>query len=199
MGLGYLHQHDIVHGNLQLQNILIDSSGYLKLINNSMVKMLASGEDNDTFSGNPLYMAPELLTGASDATKAADWWALGVTIYEMLFGIIPFQGKNKMQIIKKVDRAKVVFPDRQRYKIEYSEDIENLIISLLTKDVENRLGAKHDFVDVLSHPAFSNIDVTQLEQRKIPAPFKPDPTQDQEWLHAEAVGDRMEFLGFSTH
>ena len=105
--------------------------------------------------------------------KSVDWWALGILIYEMLIGVTPFFNKNKNILMQKIQNSKVVFPDRKKYKIEYSDEIMDLIVKLLDKDKSRRLGSTDDFAEVLSHPVFSQIDIQQLETKTIPAPFKP--------------------------
>jgi serine/threonine protein kinase len=55
--------------------------------------------------------------------KSVDWWAIGVLIYEMLIGVTPFFNKNKNMLLTKIVNSKVVFPDRKKYKIDYTDDI----------------------------------------------------------------------------
>ena len=82
--------------------------------------------------------------------KGVDWWALGVLIYEMLIGVTPFFNKNKNILLTKIKTAKVVFPDRKRYKIDYSDQMMDLIVKLLDKDKTKRLGSsKDDWFEVL--------------------------------------------------
>jgi serum/glucocorticoid-regulated kinase 2 len=102
-----------------------------------------------------------------------DWWAFGVLIYEMLIGVTPFFNKNKNMLMMKIKNARVIFPDRKKYKIEYSDSIMELISLLLEKDRSKRLGSYNDYQEVLSHPAFKDIDLDKLEKKKIAAPFKP--------------------------
>jgi serine/threonine protein kinase len=66
--------------------------------------------------------------------KGVDWWALGVLIYEMLIGVTPFFNKNKNMLLNKIKNSKVVFPDRKKYKIDYSDVLMDLIVKLLDKD-----------------------------------------------------------------
>jgi len=91
----------------------------------------------------------------------------------MLIGVTPFFNKNKNLLLSKIKNAKVVFPDRKKYKIEYSDEIVDLIVRLLEKEKSNRLGAKDDFVEILSHPVFSHINIQALENKEIVPPFKP--------------------------
>lgn len=60
--------------------------------------------------------------------KGVDWWALGVVMYEMLIGVTPFFNKNRSILLEKIKSSKVVFPDRAKYKIDYSDDFYDLII-----------------------------------------------------------------------
>lgn len=81
--------------------------------------------------------------------KGVDWWALGVLIYEMLIGVTPFFNKNKNMLLNKIKNSKVVFPDRKKYKIDYSDNMMDLIVKLLDKDRSERLGTKEDFFEIL--------------------------------------------------
>ena len=78
-------------------------------------------------------------------------------IYEMLIGVTPFFNKNKNMLLMKIKSARVVFPDRKKYKIEYSDEIMDLISKLLDKDRSKRLGTANDYQEVLSHPLFQSL------------------------------------------
>ena len=69
-----------------------------------------------------------------------DWWALGILIYEMLIGVTPFFNKERKLLLVKIKNSKVVFPDKRRYKIEYSEEFVDLVLRLLHKEKDKRLG-----------------------------------------------------------
>lgn len=176
IAIGYLHMKGIVHRDLKLENILLDQEGYLKIIDFGLAKMLGDNEETQSFCGTPEYLAPEMVTQKGH-DKGVDWWALGILIYEMLIGVTPFFNKNREMLLLKIQKAKVVFPDRKKYKIDYSDQIMDLVTKLLERDKTKRLGHKDDFAEILSHPCFANIDIQKLEKGEIPPPFKPSINQ----------------------
>jgi len=91
----------------------------------------------------------------------------------MLIGVTPFFNKNKQMLFTKIKNSKVIFPDRNKYKIDYSDDLMDLVIKLLNKDKDQRLGAKKDMYEILEHPFFASIDFAALEACNIEPPFKP--------------------------
>lgn len=62
----------------------------------------------------------------------------------------------------KIKNSKVIFPDRNKYKIKYSDEIVDLVQCLLTKDPKKRLGANDDVMEVLSHHYFKDMDIDKL-------------------------------------
>lgn len=178
IAIGYLHMKGIVHRDLKLENILIDEDGYIKIIDYGLAKMLSDDQETTSFCGTPEYLAPEMVN-QSGHDKSVDWWALGILLYEMIIGVTPFFNKNRNMLMMKIQQAKVVFPDRKKYKIDYSDEILDLISRLLDKDKTKRLGSgKDDFVDVLQHPCFKNLNIEDLENKRIPAKFKPNCKKD---------------------
>lgn len=173
IAIGYLHMKGIVHRDLKLENILLDQEGYIKIIDYGLAKMLDDNQEATSFCGTPEYLAPEMVN-QSGHDKSVDWWAVGVLIYEMLIGVTPFFNKNKNMLLMKIKNSKVVFPDRKKYKIDFSDDVMDLIVKLLDKDKHARLGSKDDFVEVLSHPYFKDIDIEALEAKKVKPPFMPN-------------------------
>ena len=70
----------------------------------------------------------------------------------MLFGMTPFYNQNQRKLLKKIKTAKVLFPDKNKFKIEYSDEIMDLILKLLEKDRSKRLGSATGAKEILSHP-----------------------------------------------
>jgi len=172
IAVGYLHSKGIVHRDLKLENILCDADGYIKIIDYGLAKMLGDDQETTSFCGTPEYLAPEMISQTGH-DKAVDWWAVGVLMYEMLIGVTPFFNKNKNMLMQKIQKQKVVFPDRKKYKIDFSDEMMDLIVRLLDKDKNTRMGSKDDFFEILSHPVFKGIDIQKLESKSIEPPFKP--------------------------
>ena len=102
-----------------------------------------------------------------------DWWAVGILIYEMLIGVTPFFNKTRSVLMSKIKHSRIVFPDRKTYRIEYSDEIVDLISKMLKKERTKRLGAENDAAEILEHPWFADIDMAALENFEIEPPFKP--------------------------
>ena len=109
-----------------------------------------------------------------------DWWALGVMIYEMLIGVTPFFNPNRNLLMKKIERGKILFPDRKKYRIDYTDETKDLIKRLLDVDKNTRLGSNGDLEEVLAHPALKKYgdNLKYLEKKKLKAPFKPSVNND---------------------
>jgi serine/threonine protein kinase len=162
MALGYLHKKGIVHRDLKLENILVDMNGYLKIIDFGLAKMLDQNDTTKTYCGTPEYLAPEMIQQTGH-NFGIDWWALGILIYEMRIGVTPFFNKNKNLLLTKIQRAKVIFPDKEKYNLDYSDEFVDIIEKLLCKNPANRLGAKNDVHEVLAHPWFADLNIADLE------------------------------------
>ena len=75
--------------------------------------------------------------------------------------------------MSKIKHSRIVFPDRRQYRIDYSDEIVDLISGLLKKNKEERLGSNGDAAEILAHSWFSDLDLTALENFEIEAPIIP--------------------------
>ena len=138
-------------------------NGYLKIIDFGLAKMLDTNKDlTQTYCGTPEYLAPEMIN-QSGHNYSVYWWALGVLIYEMRIGVTPFFNKNKQLLFQKIERAKIVFPDKEKYHLDYSDEFQDIVCKLLDKDKTKRLGSTNDVFEVLAHPWFADIDIKAIE------------------------------------
>ena len=91
-----------------------------------------------------------------------DWWTVGIFMYELLIGVSPFYHRNKKKMLNAILKDKLVFPDRTKYKINYSDNCMKVIYYLLKKDPNLRLGSKNDSQEILNDPFFKDVDINAI-------------------------------------
>lgn len=108
--LEHLHERDIIYRDLKPENIMIDDVGYPRLIDFGTAKILTQGRTFTTV-GTPHYTAPEVLLGKGYGVSA-DYWSLGVMIYEFICGQVPFgeDEEDTYAVYEKVLRQNLVYP-----------------------------------------------------------------------------------------
>uniref|UniRef100_A0A8C6GWK1 protein kinase C n=1 Tax=Mus spicilegus TaxID=10103 RepID=A0A8C6GWK1_MUSSI len=168
LGLQYLHEHKIVYRDLKLDNLLLDTEGFVKIADFGLCKEgMGYGDRTSTFCGTPEFLAPEVLTETS-YTRAVDWWGLGVLIYEMLVGESPFPGDDEEEVFDSIVN------DEVRYPRFLSTEAISIMRRLLRRNPERRLGAgEKDAEDVKKHPFFRLTDWSALMDKKVKPPFVP--------------------------
>ena len=148
MGIGELHKNGIMHRDVKLENIMVDENGFIKIIDYGIAKFLGEDEVATSICGTPLYMSPEMVERTVHNMQA-DWWAVGVLLYELLIGIYPFFHKTKEELVYRIKNSKIIFPSKTKYNIEYSDDFVDLVSRLLCKSKNERLGASRDAEEIL--------------------------------------------------
>jgi RAC serine/threonine-protein kinase len=94
LAIKYLHENSIVYRDLKLENLLLDRFGHVKLADFGLCKEdVKFNTTTTTFCGTPEYLAPEVLE-ESEYGLAVDWWGVGVVMYEMICGRLPFYNRD---------------------------------------------------------------------------------------------------------
>ena len=162
----YLHSKNIIYRDLKPENILIHKNGYLKLTDFGFAKYLDNGKTY-TLCGTPEYLAPEIILNKGHG-KPADWWAMGILLYEMLVGIDPFSDDDPMKTYQKIIKGKISFPK------DIDKNAKSLIKHLLTGDITKRYGClKNGVKDILNHRLFNGFEWRDFVFRKMEAPYIP--------------------------
>lgn len=187
--IDYLHKFGVIYRDLKLENLLLDKDGHIKLADFGLCKEdIAYGETTHTFCGTPEYIAPEIIED-KDYGFAVDWWGVGIIIYEMLCGQLPFYSHNHEELFVQILANELAFPPT------LSPNAIDLLKGLLEKDPGRRLGgSKEDAKEVKAHPFFLSINWQDLHDKKIPTPFQPEveSATDTRYFDSEFTGESVE-------
>jgi len=186
LALEYLHQHDIVYRDIKTENILLNADGHIVLTDFGLSKEMATTGRTSTLCGTPVYLPPEMLL-KQEYGKAVDFWSLGVLIYEMLVGDVPFYHDNVQKMFRKIVQDDVTFPP----EIDGSP-ASDLINLLLKKTPQERLT---DFTRMKEHPFFNGLDWDQLYRKELTPAFIPKvgSITDTSNFDSDIVNESVEF------
>ncbi|MEA3311445.1 MAG: UvrD-helicase domain-containing protein [candidate division WOR-3 bacterium] len=132
--LAYAHEKGVIHRDLKPENILLTENGEVKVADFGLARFLKKGSLAASVAGTPFYMSPEAWSGRF--MPSSDLWSVGVILYEMLTGVLPFQGANYEEIRTKLMNEAPTDPSRLRPEIP--KTITDTILSLLAKDAQAR-------------------------------------------------------------
>ncbi|KAI3686691.1 hypothetical protein L1987_80374 [Smallanthus sonchifolius] len=211
LALEYLHSLGIVHRDLKPDNILIAHDGHIKLTDFGLSKIglmnstsdLTRPESNEVLVSNshhhgnelgvdkrersavgtPDYLAPEILLGTEHG-YAADWWSVGVILFELITGTPPFNSDHPERIFYNILNAKIAWPSIPN---EMSYEAQDMINRFLIHDPNQRLGA-HGSSEVKSHPFFKGVNWDTLSMQKVA--FVP---------HPNGIDDTSYFVSRHSH
>ncbi|GFZ20549.1 phototropin 1 [Actinidia rufa] len=181
VALEYLHCQGIIYRDLKPENVLLQSDGHVSLTDfdlscltsckpqllipevnekkkhhkgqQSPIFMAEPMRASNSFVGTEEYIAPEIITGAGH-TSAVDWWALGILLYEMLYGYTPFRGKTRQKTFANILHKDLKFPG----SISASLSAKQLMYRLLHRDPKNRLGSCEGAHEIKRHPFFRGVN-----------------------------------------
>ncbi|CAF4546870.1 unnamed protein product [Rotaria sp. Silwood1] len=109
----FLHKNHIVHRDLKLENILIDHKGDIKLADFGLSNSWSPRQLLHTFCGSPLYASPEIVSGTPYRGPEVDCWSLGVLLYTLVFGTMPFQGGDYNRLVRNITTGNFIQPREQ--------------------------------------------------------------------------------------
>lgn len=141
--LDYMHRNSIVHRDLKIENILIDKSGKnIKIIDFGLSNLFCPERRLTTYCGSLYFAAPELLRATPYRGPEIDVWSLGVVIYVMVTGSVPFDDKSMPGLHDKIKRGQVAYPSH------LSPECKDLLSRIFVTDPTQRI----ILADVIRHP-----------------------------------------------
>jgi eukaryotic-like serine/threonine-protein kinase len=151
--LDYIHSHGIVHRDLKPENIMLDAEDNIKLLDFGIAtkagaRRLTFGKLSPTM-GIADYISPEQVRGKSGDCRS-DVYAVGVMLYEMLTGQVPFQGDNALIVMNA--RLHNDAPSPRELDPEISQSVENIILRALARDPKERYASAHNLARDLQYP-----------------------------------------------
>ncbi len=181
-GLKEAHKLGVVHRDLKPQNIMIDRDGNARIMDFGIARSLKTQGITETgiMIGTPHYISPEQVTG-KDIDQRSDIYSLGIILFEMVTGKVPFEGETPINIafMHKTEKA----PDPRKFNTQLSPDISRMILKCMEKDKKKR---------------YQNTEEVLTELRKIekelPTTDKVMPKEDQITSRAIAMKRRLKKL-----
>nr|AML79319.1 putative LOV domain-containing protein [Chelidonium majus] len=217
VALEYLHCQGIIYRDLKPENVLLQGNGHVALTDfdlsclTSCKPQLLIQTSNDkkksqkgqlppifvaepmrasnSFVGTEEYIAPEIITGAGH-TSAVDWWALGILLYEMLYGYTPFRGKTRQKTFANVLHKDLKFPA----SIPVSFHAKQLMYRLLHRDPKNRLGSREGANEIKQHPFFRGVNWALVRCMNPPKLDTPTPGTDEAEKEVKVVDPELQDL-----
>jgi len=174
----YCHQKKIIHRDLKAENLLLDSEMNIKIADFGFSNEFVPGNKLDTFCGSPPYAAPELFQGKKYDGPEVDVWSLGVILYTLVSGSLPFDGSTLRELRERVLRGK--------YRIPFymSTDCENLLKKFLVLNPSRRASLEVIMKDKWMNMGFEDDELIPYIE----------PVQD--WADQKRI-DILQTMGFS--
>nr|AML78019.1 putative LOV domain-containing protein [Spirotaenia minuta] len=212
LGLEYLHLKGVVYRDLKPENIMVRDDGHLLITDFDLsYRTECTAEVHwvekkwgkhtfkipfivaepkakaNSFVGTAEYLAPEVISNTGHSA-AVDWWALGVLLYELLFGFSPFYSDTRAVTFDNILNCDVEFPVHPYV----SNEAKALICELLTKDTFRRLGSRFGSDEIKKHPFFDGVQWALILSQR--APYIPG--QDIPSMNSVEDGRAASFTGY---
>lgn len=140
--MDYLHNLNVIHRDIKLENVLFGEGKDIKLIDFGFSTIHQQGKRHRVFCGTPSYMAPEIVKRLEYEGKPTDMWSMGVLLYALLCGCFPFRARTYPDLYRRIARGYFSIPE------ELSPAVRDLVHQLLTVDPHSRATT----TKALSHP-----------------------------------------------
>lgn len=167
LALEYVHSRGIVYRDLKPENVMLQNSGFVKLVDFGCCSRKLRSY---TFIGTPEYMAPEVISGRGYG-KPVDWWSFGIIMYELICGPLPFgEGmSDPLDVFREILEKPLAIPAKA------TPEEADLLTSLLERMPEQRLGSStvHSENEVRQHPFFELLQWDAILEQSTMPPYVP--------------------------
>lgn len=167
--ISYWHNRGLIHRDLKLENVLFrDKLGMtIKIVDFGIAGVWKAQQKDKTDAGTLSYMPPEVLTGTHlEAGPGIDIWALGVMLYAMVIGKMPFTGDTEDEVIAGITKKKLKFKNEK----PISKELKDLITQILTKDPEKRINLydlqNHQWMEMPDEDLEKAIEDAKMEEEE---------------------------------
>ena len=168
-----IHSKNFVYRDLKPENLVLDSKGYPKIVDFGLAKRLEGGK-TWTLCGTPDYMPPEIILNEGH-DSAADYWSVGILLYEFSTGSPPFTSEYPMDVYKNILSGNVVMP------AFFSHELRDLIKKLLNPRQATRIGRTYGGTkSIMEQDWFAELNFEDLLEKKIEPPFVPELTDEND-------------------
>ncbi len=178
LGLSEAHRRGIVHRDVKPSNLFVevrpDGSEKLKILDFGIASIRAAAAHGDEVTtltdssvpiGSPPYMAPEQLRGVTDIDARCDVWALGVTLYQLVSGALPFRGSATALIASIVSDPP---PSLRSFDREIPADLERVVLRCLSKDAKDRYASASELAEALRPFLDPSVLVSSTDRKSAP-------------------------------
>lgn len=173
--LEHLHHMNIIYRDLKPENVLLNEHGHVVVVDFGFAKLVK--DRTFTVCGTVEFLAPEIIENKGYG-KSADYWALGVLLYEMIVGHPPFHAETSMGTYEKIlhgnIRDKRYWTALRGDKSKQYLSCRDLIQDLLKRDRMRRLGGVKGVAGIKKHPWFHAVDWGAVYFGQIEPPFRPE-------------------------
>lgn len=156
--VAYAHKHNVIHRDLRPSNVLLTKDKIAKVVDFSISRLLEKESYASTKIGSPPYMAPEHFQGR--ATYASDIYSMGVMLYEMVTGVLPFFDLNPSRIEEMVALGRFTPPNLKNRSV--SKELSDIIVKAMARDLSQRYHAADELLSELKR-----LRATPQKQREL--------------------------------
>jgi eukaryotic-like serine/threonine-protein kinase len=170
--ISHAHQNHIIHRDIKPQNILLDKNGNVKITDFGIAMALSATSITQTNSvlGSVHYLSPEQARGGV-ANHQSDIYSLGIVMFELLTGRLPFSGESAVSIALKHLQSET--PSLRRWNSNIPQSVENIVLKATAKDPFHR----YESVEAMEADIQTSLDPSRADEPKLLVPFDEDKTK----------------------